>query len=270
MPENPDCFSADPRAGEEFQRLVEIMGRLRAPDGCPWDREQDFRTLRKYLLEEAYEVLDSIDAEDWPGLEEELGDLMLQPVFLAQMARERGLFSIGDSVAAINRKLVRRHPHVFGDGEARTADDVKTRWDEIKAEEKRERGREHAATLDSVPRGLPALVEAQQISQKVAKHGFDWPDVAQVLDKLREELDELAAAHDGASREDELGDVLFVVVNLARKLNVDAEQALRGANAKFRRRFGYVETALAQDGKPVGEATLDEMEVKWQEAKRSL
>ncbi|MEZ5352706.1 MAG: nucleoside triphosphate pyrophosphohydrolase [Bryobacteraceae bacterium] len=268
MSDHSDSFAGDHRAGDEFNRLVSIMGRLRAPDGCPWDRDQDFRTLRRYLLEEAYEVLDSIDAEDWPGLEEELGDLMLQPVFLAQMARERGLFSIADSIAAINAKLVRRHPHVFGDAEARTAADVKTRWDEIKAEEKREKGRTEAVMLDAVSRAQPALAEAQQISARVAKHGFDWPGVPQVLDKLREELDELAEASDPRSREEELGDVLFVVVNLARKLDVDAEQALRSANAKFRSRFGHVEKTLAAEGNPVGTATLEEMESKWQEAKR--
>lgn len=268
MPDHSDSFAGDHRAGDEFNRLVAIMARLRAPDGCPWDREQDFKTLRKYLIEEAYEVLETIDTEDWQGLEEELGDLMLQPVFLAQMASEQGLFSIADSVAAINTKLIRRHPHIFADGEAKTSGEVKTRWDEIKAEEKREKGREENAMLDAVPRALPALVEAQQISTKVARHGFDWPDVDQVLDKLREELGELADAGDEKSREDELGDVLFVIVNLARKLGVDAEQALRGANTKFRRRFAYVERTLASDGRPVGVATLDEMEAKWQEAKR--
>jgi MazG family protein len=203
-------------------------------------------------------------------LAEELGDLMLQPVFLAQMADERGLFSIADSVTAINEKLIRRHPHIFGGAEARTAGDVKARWDQIKAEENLERGRQEQAMLDAVPRALPALAEAQQISAKVAKQGFDWPTVDEVLGKLREELDELAAATAHRHREEELGDILFVIVNLARKLDVDAELALRSANAKFRRRFGHVESALAAEGRPVGEATLDEMESKWQEAKRVL
>lgn len=249
------------------------MARLRGPDGCPWDREQSFGSLKKYLLEEAYEVLHSIEAEDWPNLTEELGDLMLQPVFLAQMAAERGLFSIADSLEAINRKLVRRHPHVFGDGRAESADDVKHRWDEIKAEEKREQGREEKALLDGVPRALPALMEAQEIGSKVAKVGFDWPSADEVAAKVHEELEEIRQARASGTRadvEEELGDLLFAVTNLARLLKVDAEQALRRANLKFRNRFAYVEARLAKEENPVGQATLEEMEEKWQEAKRTL
>lgn len=262
------------RAAAEFRRLVEIMAQLRAPDGCPWDREQSFQTLRKYLLEEAYEVLDSIDNQDWDNLSEELGDLMLQPVFLAQLAAEQGLFSIADSLEAINAKLVRRHPHVFGDAEARTADDVKHRWDQIKSQEKRDKGREEpTALLDAVLRATPALVEAQEIGAKVAKVGFDWPDAAQVVDKIHEELAEIQQAQptgDQAHIEEEVGDLLFAAVNLARKLNVNAEQALRGANAKFRRRFAHVEWRLAEQERPLGVASLEEMEAMWQEAKSSL
>lgn len=264
--------STGSRPGDKFNRLVEIMARLRAPDGCPWDREQNFHTLKKYLIEEAYEVLESIESEDWEGLAEELGDLMLQPVFLAQMASEQGHFSIADSLDAINTKLVRRHPHVFGDGEARTADDVKHRWDQIKAEEKQEKGRTEDVLLDAVPRAMPALVEGQEIGKRVAKIGFDWPDVEQVVVKLHEELAELQEARGHQSQaklEEELGDMLFVMVNLARKLNVDAEQALRGANRKFRRRFGYVEARLKEQGR-FGHATLEEMEEQWQQAKRTL
>jgi MazG family protein len=264
-----DQSSSSP--GAEFDRLVGIMARLRAPGGCPWDREQDFRSLKKYLLEEAYEVLHSIEVEDWANLREELGDLMLQPVFLAQIAAEQGLFTIADSLSAINQKLIRRHPHVFGDAAADTAEDVKQRWDEIKAEEKREQGREAQALLDGVPRALPALVEAQEIGAKVAKVGFDWPSVDEVTAKVHEELEEIRHARDAGSRdhiEEELGDLLFAVTNLARLLKIDAEQALRHANLKFRERFAFVEAELERAGRPLGTATLEEMEAKWQQAKQ--
>ncbi|MFN7924637.1 MAG: nucleoside triphosphate pyrophosphohydrolase [Bryobacteraceae bacterium] len=270
--------NSDPSlAGEKFHQLVQIMARLRSPDGCPWDREQSFATLKKYLVEESYEVLDAIDAEDWAALSEELGDLMLQPVFLAQMASEQNLFSIADALDAINEKLVRRHPHVFGDAEARTAQDVTHRWEQIKSQERQakgklEKGAKPEALLEAVPRNLPALVEGQKIGSRVAKVGFDWTSVEQVLDKLHEEvaeLEEARRASDRAHLEEELGDMLFVMVNLARKLDIDAEQALRGANAKFRRRFAFVEQALRADGRPLGEATLEEMEEKWQQAKQA-
>src|ERR1700686_209956 len=189
---------------------------LRAPGGCPWDREQSFDTIKPYLLEETYEVLDAIDARDWDGLAEELGDLILQSVFFAQMAAEENRFDITDSLDAINSKLVRRHPHVFADGEAKTADDVTRRWDEIKAAELKEKAKaKPKGLLAGVPRSLPALVEAQQIAKRAAGAGFDWDNVEQVLDKLREELAELDAARaasDPAALEDELGDLLFVIV----------------------------------------------------------
>ncbi len=251
--------------GQKFERLVAIMARLRAPGGCPWDREQTFDTIKPYLLEETYEVLDAIDAKDWPGLAEELGDLMLQPVFFAQMASEEGRFSIGDSLDAIVEKLIRRHPHIFAEGTAQTPDDVKRRWDEIKAEEKQSKGEVPKTLLGSVPRNLPALVEAQRITDKAASVGFDWNNADQVIEKLHEELGELAEARQTGSQaemEDELGDLFFVLVNLGRFLKVDPEQALRKANAKFRRRFGHVEAYATLPG-----ATLDEMEALWQEAK---
>jgi MazG family protein len=251
--------------GERFERLVGIMARLRAPGGCPWDREQNFDTIKPYLLEETYEVLDAIDQRDWPGLAEELGDLMLQAVFFAQMASEEGKFGIDDSLDAISEKLIRRHPHVFGDGTAKTSDDVKRRWDEIKADEKKDKGRPQLGRLDSVPRKLPALVEAQQISSKAASVGFDWENHGQVLEKLDEELRELAEARESgtpAELEGEIGDLLFVLVNLARKLQVDPEQALRRTNAKFRKRFAFVESRASLPG-----ATLAEMEALWQKAK---
>jgi len=250
-------------AAQGFARLVEIMQRLRAPGGCPWDREQTFDTIKPYLLEETYEVLDSIDARDWDGLADELGDLMLQPVFFAQMAAEEGRFDIADALHAINSKLVRRHPHVFADGDAKTPDDVKRKWDEIKAEEKpRPKG-----LLAEVPRSFPALVEAQQISSRAAGAGFDWPNVEQVFDKLREELAELRAAKSQGDVEGEIGDLLFVVVNIARFMKVDPEQALRKTNAKFRRRFKHVEEELEAQGKSLRDSNVEEMEALWQEAK---
>jgi MazG family protein len=269
---------------EGFARLVEIMARLRSPTGCPWDREQNFDTIKPYLLEETYEVMDAIDARDFEELAEELGDLLLQAVFFAQMASEERRFDIADSLEAINSKLIRRHPHVFGDGDAKTPDDVKRRWDEIKAEEKpRPKG-----LLSGVPRSLPALVEAQQIASRAAGAGFDWENVGQVIEKLHEELAELEgacaaqarAAQTGAPEanadtahaavEDELGDLLFVVVNIARFLKVDPEQALRKTNAKFRRRFAHVEQGIEASGKTLRDATLQEMETLWQDAKRTL
>jgi len=241
------------------------MARLRAPGGCPWDREQNFDTIKPYLVEETYEVLDAIDRRDWAGLAEELGDLMLEAVFFAEMAAEEGKFRIDDSLDAVCEKLIRRHPHVFGDASAKTADDVKRRWDEIKADEKKTKGAEEKGRLESVPRNMPALVEAQQISSKAAAVGFDWENPEQVLEKLEEELHELANARQSAAQaevEGEVGDLLFVLVNLARFLKVDPEQALRKTNAKFRKRFGYVEQRAKLPG-----ASIQEMEALWQEAK---
>jgi len=185
--------------GQKFERLVEIMARLRAPGGCPWDREQTFDTIKPYLLEETYEVLEAIDQRDWPGLADELGDLLLQAVFFAQMAADENTFTIDNSLDAISEKLIRRHPHVFASGDAKTADDVKRRWDEIKADEKKSKGDAPRGRLESVPRNLPALVEAQQISSKAAAVGFDWENPEQVLEKLNEELRELAQARTNGS-----------------------------------------------------------------------
>jgi MazG family protein len=260
-------------AAAGFARLVAIMARLRSPEGCPWDREQTLETIKPYLLEETYEVLDAIDAHDWDGLADELGDLLLQVVFFSQMAHEAGYFDVTDAIEAINSKLIRRHPHVFGEGEAKTAADVVRKWDEIKATEKpRPKG-----LLSGVPRSLPALMEARQIAGRAAAAGFDWNNVDQVLEKLHEELAELEGARQALSQErpgsqealqDEIGDLLFVIVNIARFLKVDPEQALRGTNAKFRRRFAHVEQGLEAQGKSPKEATIEEMEALWQEAKR--
>jgi len=260
-----------PTAGEKFQQLVDLMVRLRAPDGCPWDREQNFDTIKPFLLEETYEVMNAIDARNWPELADELGDLLLQAVFFSQMASEENLFRIDDALDAINQKLIRRHPHIFGDETAVTEGDVRKRWSEIKAEEKRSKGNPDETLLGSVPRSLPALVEAQQIASRAAQTGFDWENAGQVIDKLHEELREfqearVAGEHDHL--EDELGDMLFVLVNLARFVKVDPEQALRKTNAKFRRRFGYVEHKLAERGKTTRESSIGEMEALWQEAKK--
>ncbi len=265
-------FESYPRAGEKFLRLVDIMARLRAPGGCPWDREQTFESIKPYLLEETYEVMDAIDARDWRGLAEELGDLMLQAVFFAQMAAEENKFSIEDSLDAIAEKLVRRHPHVFADGDAKTPGQVKQRWDQIKRDENRGKGKAHAGLLDGVPRAQPALTEAQQLTSRAASVGFDWDNPDQVLAKLDEELKELGEARRqdlGEEIAQEVGDLLFVLVNLARLLKVDSEQALRGTNAKFRGRFGYLERKLAAQGTGLADATLAEMDKLWEEAKKN-
>ncbi|HWF47486.1 MAG TPA: nucleoside triphosphate pyrophosphohydrolase [Bryobacteraceae bacterium] len=259
----PDNFE---KFGAKFAELVRIMARLRAPGGCPWDRKQTFDTIKSYLLEETYEVLDAIDKQNWPDLADELGDLLLQPVFLAEMAAEANLFTIGDALDAINQKLVRRHPHIFGNTSAETAEDVKRKWDEIKREERQVKGApEDVSILDAIPRNLPALVEADKLGKKAAGIGFDWPNVDGALEKLQEEAAELAEAQGRASSghiEHELGDILFCVVNVARFLRLDPEQALRKANARFRRRFAHVEQGTG--GEPV---SLDRMEELWQEAK---
>jgi len=257
-------------SGERFDRLVALMARLRGPDGCPWDREQTFDTIKPCTLEETYEVLDAIDRRDWSGLAEELGDYILQAVFYAQIGSEQGLFTIDDALEAIAEKLLRRHPHIFGEETAANAADVKRIWGEVKTAEKAAQGRQQEGLLAGVPHALPALVEAQQISSRAAGVGFDWENPEQVLDKLAEEVREFAEARGGGSAadlENELGDILFVLVNLARFVKVDPEQALRATNAKFRRRFAYIERRLAERGKKPADATIDEMEALWQEAK---
>ncbi|HEX3685891.1 MAG TPA: nucleoside triphosphate pyrophosphohydrolase [Bryobacteraceae bacterium] len=257
-------------AGNKFEQLVNVMARLRAPGGCPWDRKQTFDTIKTYLLEETYEVLEAIDQRDWSGLAEELGDLLLQPVFFAEMAAEQGLFTISNSLDAINEKLIRRHPHVFGDATAETAEDVKQRWDEIKRGEKGGHiAGSDGSALDGVPRNLPALMEAEKISHKAAGLGFEWPDIGGVVEKLQEEAAELTRARASGDQEHvehEIGDLLFTLVNLARFLKVDPEQALRKTNARFRRRFGYLEKRA---GEAIAGMPLERMEELWQEAKRT-
>jgi MazG family protein len=254
-------------AGAKFQRLVEIMAKLRAPDGCPWDREQTFDSIKPYTLEETYEVLDAIDRREWDELRGELGDFMLQAVFFAQMAQEEGLFNIGDSLDAINEKLVRRHPHIFGDQQAADATEVLKIWNEVKSKERKETTK---GLLDSVPKAMPALMEAQQITSRAARVGFDWPNIDEVFAKLDEELGEFAEARERGTQEqiqDELGDLLFVLVNVARFVNVDPEQALRRTNIKFRRRFAHIERRLTAQGRELSGTPIDELEKLWQEAK---
>ena len=253
---------------QSFARAVAIMAQLRGPGGCPWDREQTFDSIRRYTLEETYEVLDAIERKDWPGLKDELGDLLLQVLFYAEMAQEAGYFQLQDVIENLNEKLVRRHPHVFANREGvETSAQVLANWEEIKQSERA--GSSNAKEkhlLDTVPRGLPALIEASKLGSKAASVGFDWADAAPVFDKLQEELDELReamAAGRLADQEEELGDVLFTVVNLARKLGVQSEFALRASNAKFRRRFASMETSAPA----LAELAPNELEMLWDRAK---
>ncbi len=250
-----------------FEEVVQLMARLRAPDGCPWDREQTHRSLRTYLLEETYEVLDAIERNDAEALKDELGDLLLQVVFHAQMAREQGRFGIDDVLTGLHEKLTRRHPHVFGEGKADTAQQVVHNWEALKATERNDR----SSALDGVGAQLPALLEAFQLTRKAAQVGFDWEKAEDVLAKVDEELGEVRkelSGGDSGRVENELGDLLFVVVNLARKLDVDPEVALRRANRKFVERFRHIEGELARQGKRPEDSTLEEMDALWDKAKQ--
>ena len=259
----------------DIARLIEIMAALRTPKtGCPWDLEQDFASIAPYTLEEAYEVADAIARNDLGDLREELGDLLLQVVFHARMAQERDAFDFNDVVEAITTKLIRRHPHVFGDAKDLTPDGVKVLWDSIKAEEKAERGANGNAApegaLAGVPVNLPALTRALKLQQKAGKVGFDWNDPLAVLAKIREEADEIEADLRAGRRSEaaaEVGDLLFALVNLARHLDADPEGMLRATNGKFERRFAAIEAALAEKGRKPQDATLAEMDTLWAAAK---
>lgn len=258
----------------DISSLIEIMAALRHPvSGCPWDLEQDFSTIRNYTIEEAYEVADAIEREDFEHLADELGDLLLQPVYHAQMAAERGLFDIGDVVEAITTKLIRRHPHVFGSAAAADAAGAKARWEAIKATEraaKAEKQAGPASVLDDVPSALPALARAEKLAKRAARVGFDWPDTASVVAKAREEFAESEAAiasGDKAAIHEELGDLLMAVANLARHLDVDPEAALRDANAKFTRRFHHVEARVREDGIAIEAAGLERLDGYWNEVR---
>jgi ATP diphosphatase len=268
-------------SSKDISRLIEIMAALRDPKtGCPWDIVQTFETIKPYTIEEAYEVSDAIERWDMDDLCDELGDLLLQVVFHARMAEEAGEFSFGDVVEAITRKMIRRHPHVFARSDADTPDAVKLQWDQIKAEEKRERAERRARRgitedfkagfLGSVQRSFPALTEALKLQERAAKVGFDWSAPEPILDKIEEEIDELRVAlRDGEKDKvaDELGDLIFAVVNIGRHIKADPEQALRGTNTKFRRRFGHIETTLEAEGETLEGASLERMEEIWQAAK---
>jgi ATP diphosphatase len=295
------------KPARDIARLIEIMAALRTPvTGCPWDLEQNFETIAPYTIEEAYEVADAIARRDLPDLKDELGDLLLQVVYHARLAEEQGAFAFSDVVEAITRKMIRRHPHVFSDGAARDPQSVKAAWDRIKAEERAEKAAEHArlstspfpspqgggelrdhepksSTLADIPIGLPALTRAIKLQDKAAKVGFDWPNLAPVFDKLKEEIAEfeevafpadprapsgrLAERESEGAIKEEFGDMLFVMANIARHLKLDPEAALRAANQKFVRRFAHIETRLAEHGKTPSQSTLEEMDALWDEAK---
>ncbi|NBN62128.1 nucleoside triphosphate pyrophosphohydrolase [Pannonibacter tanglangensis] len=276
------------KPGRDISVLIEIMAALRTPvTGCPWDLEQDFSTIAPYTVEEAYEVAEAISRNDLDDLREELGDLLLQVIYHSRMAEEQGAFSFPDVVEAITKKMIRRHPHVFGDDTARTSGMAKGMWDRIKAEEKAERKARRAALgladtepgyLDAVPSAFPALMEAEKLQRRAARVGFDWDSFAPVIAKIREELDELEAElkdHTAPAVtgnvpdaiKDEMGDVLFALANLARHLDVEPEDALKRTNAKFRRRFAAIEAEAARRGLALEDMTLDEMEAVWQAAK---
>lgn len=252
-----------------FEAFQELVAHLRAPDGCPWDREQTHQSLRPALLEETYEVISALDAADSEGLQEELGDLLLQIVLHSQIAMENGEFAMTDVLEGIHTKIVRRHPHVFGDVKLETSDRVIRHWEALKAEERKaRRGKDgQKGLLDSVPAALPALAQAQSFQARAARVGFDWSEIDPVIEKVREEFQEVMSAADGIRREDELGDLLFAVVNLARWYRVDAESALRQTNERFRRRFAHIETRARQKGRSLHDMTLKEMDVFWDEAK---
>ena len=253
-----------------FEAFQEIIAHLRAPDGCPWDRQQTHLSLRTYLLEEVYEVLAALDAEDAQSLKEEFGDLLLQIVLHAQIAMEEGEFTMSELLQGIHTKIVRRHPHVFGDLELKDAQGVLQNWERLKEKERHANGNAEASLLDGVALALPALVQAEQYQLRAARVGFDWPDIQGVLDKLEEELLEVHAAQGTDERADEIGDVLFAVVNLARWYNLDPESALRAANQRFKSRFYYIEQAARAQGRSISDMTIDEMEAKWQEAKKRM
>jgi MazG family protein len=260
----------DRSAGDAFQRLVDIMARLRGPGGCPWDHEQTLESLRQFVLEEAYEVLDAIDRGDYDDLRGEIGDFIFEGVFLARIAEDEGRFTVADSLTAICEKLIRRHPHVFGDASGvETPRLVVEQWEQIKARERKDAGKTRSV-LGGLPPALPALLRAHEIGLRVAAVGFDWARASDVVDKIDEELDELrrSVKHEGRERvEEEMGDLLFAIANLARKLGVEPEAALRKANGKFTRRFGALEARLAARSRALQDTTLDELEAEWQQVK---
>jgi tetrapyrrole methylase family protein/MazG family protein len=251
-----------------FEAFLEIIAHLRAPNGCPWDRKQTHQTLRPHLIEEAYELLDALDADDPAAMCEEFGDLLLQIVLHAQIASEYGEFNIADILTGIHKKIVYRHPHVFGDLNLYDEDSVLVNWEKLKAQERASNGKAEAGLLDGVSRSLPALIQAHEYQARAARVGFDWPDLPGVLEKLSEEMQEVQQAENDAQFSSEIGDLLFSVVNLARWKKVDAESALRAANSRFRRRFAYLEQGAHKQGRQLNELSLDELDTLWEEAKK--
>ncbi|HEX8255151.1 MAG TPA: nucleoside triphosphate pyrophosphohydrolase [Thermoanaerobaculia bacterium] len=250
-----------------FDELVKLMTRLRGPDGCPWDRKQTLPDLKAYVIEEAYEVVDAIDQNDRRALAEELGDFMLQAVFIAEITREEGTFDIYDAITAIHDKLVRRHPHVFGDVEAGDAEQVLVNWEKLKQDERKA---ENKSLLAGVPQSMPALLKASRLTEKAARVGFDWRRTDDVFDKLDEELAELreaVASNDSAHIHEEIGDLLFTIANIARKVNVNPEEALQSTNRKFMSRFGSMESRVRERGQNLDQLQLEEMDAMWDEAK---
>jgi tetrapyrrole methylase family protein/MazG family protein len=253
--------------GASFESFQEIVAHLRAPNGCPWDREQTHASLRKHLLEESYETISAIDSGDFHAMREEFGDLLLQIMLHSQIASEEGEFTVNDVVKGIYDKIIRRHPHVFGDVKVNGVEGVLANWEKLKEKERKGKGDREKGLLDGVPLALPALSQAQEYQDRAARVGFDWPEIEGVLDKIAEEIQEVKRAETDWQLADELGDLFFVLVNLARWKNVDAESALRGTNMKFKKRFGYIETSARKEGHNLSELSLDEMESLWQEAK---
>ena len=268
-------LEAAPSAVDPITEAIAIMARLRAPDGCPWDREQTFDSIKRHTLEETYEVFDAIERRAWPDLKDELGDLLLQVLFYAQMASEAGYFTIQDVASNLNAKLIRRHPHIFAGAEVADSDAVLRNWEQIKQSEKKISTNGQSSMLDDIPRALPAVLEAGKLSSRAAKVGFDWPDTNGLFDKLQEEIGELKAemAPSSGDRstsaiESELGDLLFTAINLARHLKVDPESALRAANAKFRRRFVAMESS-AGGPEALAASTPSELDLLWNQAKNA-
>lgn len=262
---------------KNFDELVAVMARLRAPGGCPWDREQTYASLAQYLLEECYETFDAIQEADQTGdttnLREELGDVLLQVVFHSAIAAEKGDFTVDEVVEGVTEKLILRHPHVFGEKELETAEDVLNNWDELKKNQQKASGKVEKpkdSILDEVPVHFPALLEGQKLTKKAVKVKFDWENLGQIFDKLTEETEELKSAIEkNENVEEEIGDLLFVVLNMARKLDVDAETALKRTNRKFRQRFGFIEKSLKRSGKKLEESNLEEMDALWNKAKEA-
>jgi tetrapyrrole methylase family protein/MazG family protein len=251
---------------DSFDTLVDIMAKLRSPDGCPWDRAQTHLSVKNNLLEESYEVVEALDAEDMDKLCEELGDLLMQIVFHAQMASESGNFNMEDVIDGINSKLIRRHPHVFGDAQAKTADEVLTKWNAIKREE----GKADESILSGIPKEMPALAYSQAVQRRASHVGFDWEDAEEIIDKLAEEVAEIKKAKDHQQMVREFGDLLFTLVNIARRLDIDLEPALRGANMRFYQRFSCMEEMCRERGISLASLSLKEQDALWDEAKRRL